>query len=96
MSYLKNNSIKNEVIEELQEIFKIKMRVNTNKKGHYYSLKTITTDEDRIRLFLFKEIMKTYCKINRLNERINQLNDRIKILNLIMKDKFNNKRSDEK
>ena len=59
--------------------------MNTNKKGHYFSLKTITTDEDRIRLFLFKEIMKTYCKINKLNDRINQLNDRIKILNLTMK-----------
>ena len=68
--------------------------MSKNKKGHYFSLKTITTDEDRIRLFLFKEIMKTYCKINKLNDRIDKLNDRIKILNLIMKDKFNNKRSD--
>ena len=66
--------------------------MNTNKKGHYYPLKCITTDEDRIRLFLFKETVKTYSKIdklndriNKLNNRINQLNDRIKILNLIMK-----------
>ena len=59
--------------------------MSKNKKGHYYPLKTITTDEDRIRLFLFKEVIKTYSKIDKLNDRINQLNDRIKILNLTMK-----------
>lgn len=59
--------------------------MNTNKKGHYFSLKTITTDEDRIRLFLFKEIIRTYTKIDKLNNRIDKLNNRIKILNLITK-----------